>query len=374
MARKVVVRRGDEFFDLIEKAAPSEFNLQEIVKMNPQLIPAEDLGLDGDLLVVGRETSLASGSIDLLCLARSGDLVLVEFKTGPQNPDFRHALAQVVDYGSDLWQLSYEDFDRGVVQRHLAKNPDLKAADLEGVVQLAGWNISEDEMHTLREHLVDALATGDFIFVVAAQRVTSSMVRSLEYLNATMQRGRFFLLEVIHLLGRELTAYVAQVVAGPSLRQGGKSGVLSQTNEANFLSGILDIEYREALADVFAACTTLGIAVAWGSKGVSLRIGTPDRTEPLSVGWAFQPGGQWRGARHLTLGVQPTSLVQTPSVRDAVEGYIQAVSTIRGSSRAQGTLDAYILAPDVVPVAKRDILRALEVLVENVQLNASEHL
>jgi len=49
----------------------------------------------------------------LLCLASSGDVVLVEFKTGPQNPDFRHALAQLIDYGSDLWRLSVDDFDRG---------------------------------------------------------------------------------------------------------------------------------------------------------------------------------------------------------------------------------------------------------------------
>ena len=120
MPRRVLVTRSEQSFDLIEAPAPSEHHLQEVVKTSPQLIPADDLGLDGDLLVVGRETSLASGYIDLLCLARSGDLVLVEFKTGPQNPDFRHALAQAIDYGSDLWRLSVEDFDRGVVQRYLA--------------------------------------------------------------------------------------------------------------------------------------------------------------------------------------------------------------------------------------------------------------
>jgi hypothetical protein len=78
-------------FNLVEIPAASEHDLQEVVKSNPQLVPAQDLGLDGDLLVVGRETTLASGSIDLLCLSRTGELVLIEFKTGPQNPDFRHA-------------------------------------------------------------------------------------------------------------------------------------------------------------------------------------------------------------------------------------------------------------------------------------------
>lgn len=84
MPRRFLVERAGEHFDLVESPAPSEHHLQEVMKMNPQLIPSDDLGLDGDLLVIGRETSLASGSIDLLCLASSGDVVLVEFKTGPQ--------------------------------------------------------------------------------------------------------------------------------------------------------------------------------------------------------------------------------------------------------------------------------------------------
>ena len=58
MPRRVLVTRSEQSFDLIEAPAPSEHHLQEVVKTSPQLIPADDLGLDGDLLVVGRETSL----------------------------------------------------------------------------------------------------------------------------------------------------------------------------------------------------------------------------------------------------------------------------------------------------------------------------
>lgn len=100
MPRRVLMQRETDTFNLVEVAAPSEHALQEVMKANPQLIPSDDLGLDGELVVVGRETTLASGAIDLLCLAQSGDLVLIEFKTGPQNPDFRHALAQA---GRGCW-------------------------------------------------------------------------------------------------------------------------------------------------------------------------------------------------------------------------------------------------------------------------------
>ena len=185
MPRRVLVTRSEQSFDLIEAPAPSEHHLQEVVKTSPQLIPADDLGLDGDLLVVGRETSLASGYIDLLCLARSGDLVLVEFKTGPQNPDFRHALAQAIDYGSDLWRLSVEDFDRGVVQRYLAGGrvdaAFRGARTLSEAIERTSWDLTSDDRTALFERLTEVLQTGDFAFVIAAQRFTDSMKNSLDY-------------------------------------------------------------------------------------------------------------------------------------------------------------------------------------------------
>jgi hypothetical protein len=118
--RRVLVRTLDGLaLDLAETPAPNEEHLQEVMKDHPNLLPIDDLGISGPLLVVGRETTLASGSIDLLGVVPSGDVVLIEFKTGPQNPDFRHALAQLIDYGSDLWGSSLEEFD-SLVRRYLS--------------------------------------------------------------------------------------------------------------------------------------------------------------------------------------------------------------------------------------------------------------
>lgn len=218
MARRMLAEGVDGSFDLVEVRADSEHQLQEIVKLNPQLIPADDLGLDGDLLVVGRETSLASGAIDLLCLARSGDLVLIEFKTGPQNPDFRAALAQLIDYGSDLWGMALADFDRGVVQRYLSGSHVSKGfvgcQNLADAVGRTKWKLSEEELAALLARLTDVLANGDLRFVVAAQRFTPAMVKSLQYLNATARYGQYSLVQVIRLQSDQLSAYSAQVVSG----------------------------------------------------------------------------------------------------------------------------------------------------------------
>lgn len=135
---------------------------------------------------MGRETALASGYIDLLCLVASGNIVLIEFKTAPQNPDFRHALAQLIDYGSDLWRLSVEEFDRGVVQRYLASDRvDVRfrgVATLADAVASSGWNLSEEETASFIARLAEVLTTGDIHYVVAAQRFTPAMQTSLDYL------------------------------------------------------------------------------------------------------------------------------------------------------------------------------------------------
>ena len=103
MPRKIVLKMAAGNPVLSEIPAADEFELQELMKSDPDLIPIEEFGMTGPLLVIGRETTLPSGAVDLVALARSGEILIIEFKTGPQNSDFRSALAQLLDYGSDLW-------------------------------------------------------------------------------------------------------------------------------------------------------------------------------------------------------------------------------------------------------------------------------
>lgn len=368
MPRRVLMQRGGETFDLVEVPAPNEHHLQEIMKGQPQLIPSDDLGLDGDLLVVGRETSLASGYIDLLCLARSGDVVLIEFKTGPQNPDFRHALAQLIDYGSDLWRLTLEDFDRGVVQRYLSGAhcvPAFKGSrDLREAIARTNWDLTDEELEALLSRLADVLVSGDFHYVVAAQRFTPSMQVSLEYMNATMRFGRFYLVEIVQLEGGELTAHAAQVVAAPPKRgSSADRAEAGQADETAFLASIENPPYRDAIRDILATCVTLGLEVKWRSVGASIRIQTPDRKQPLSLGWLLPPGTHWQGARDFSFGVDHSSMEATPSVREAVVAYIRRMSEVPGAKPVPSKLDAFTFGPDVLPRVAADIVAILEQLV-----------
>jgi hypothetical protein len=72
------------------------------------------------------------------------------------------------------WRLSLEDFDHGVVQSYLTGqhrptgtgNRDLTAA-IHGA-----WTLSDEDEAVLRDRLTQVLTTGDFHYVVAAQRFT----------------------------------------------------------------------------------------------------------------------------------------------------------------------------------------------------------
>lgn len=371
MPRRVLIQREGETFDLVEVPAPNEHHLQEIMKGQPQLIPSDDLGLDGDLLVIGRETSLASGYIDLLCLARSGDLVLIEFKTGPQNPDFRHALAQLIDYGSDLWQMGLEDFDRGVIQRYLSSNHNAQhavmATNLHDAIAGTNWGLEDEELESLIIRLTEVLSTGDFHYVVAAQRFTSTMQNSLDYLNATMNVGRFFLVEIVQLEGNELTAHAAQVVAAPAKRPASKSShAAGKADEAAFLAGITSDSYRAAVSELISSCSAIGLEVKWRSMGASIRFVTPDRRQPLSIGWLLPEGSQWQGARFVTFGVDPWSLQKTPSVEPAVREFISRLSQLPGATPVNSKLDAFTFNPDDLSRASIQLVATLEKLVSEV--------
>lgn len=371
MPRRVLMQRDGETFDLVEVPAPNEHHLQEVLKAQPQLVPADDLGIDGELLVVGRETALASGYIDLLCLSRSGDLVLIEFKTGPQNPDFRHALAQLIDYGSDMWRLTVEDFDRGIVQRYLAGGYVVpafaSASSLTEAIALTDWALTPEERDSLIGRLSEVLSSGDFHYVVAAQRFTPAMQTSLEYLNATMRSGRFFLVEIVQLQGAELVGHAAQVVAAPAKRTGVAARTATgQADEAALLSSISEGDSREAMRDLIAAVTALGFEVKWRDKGASIRFTTIDRRQPLSIGWLLPEGSQWSGARFATFGFDPVSLEQTPSVDAAVRRFAERLATVPGARRVNGKLTAYMFEPAALPAALRQLVSVLEQLATEV--------
>jgi len=315
-----------------------------MIRSNPDLLPIEEFGLSGPALVIGRETVLPSGAVDLVLLARSGDIVIAEFKTGPQNPDFRAALGQLIDYGSDMWGMSYEEFEQTVAVRYFMSDrctePKTRRKSSLVEAMAAVWaDLSDEEASATRDAIAQRLVSGAFHYVVAAQRFTVTMERSLQYLNVTMPSCRFHAVEVVRFKSANVSAFETR-----SLLRGMQTSAANVPQGAvvRFFESLESDEYRHALENLFEVCRGLGLRFEWQSLGTSIRIRTPDRTEPLSIGWAFPPGkAGWYGLRDLTLGYDPASAAGAPSMRSVLDWYTTELQRLPGvqaprSSKIQG--------------------------------------
>ena len=98
---------------------------------------------------------------------------------------------------------------------------------------------------------------------------------------------------------------------------------------------------------------------------------TPDRAEPLSIAWIFGDSG-WQGLRHLSLGVDMSSLAATPSVHDLVLAYINTALTFAGAQRATGAaLRVAMFEPRTVVEVEPRVIALINRLVDDVDRQRS---
>jgi hypothetical protein len=148
----------------------TERDLQTAVAAHPEILPAEDIGLEA-LVALGTEVPAAEGQIDLLVTDRQGRLAIVEFKKGPENPDVRKVVAQLLDYGSGLWQMSVEELAR---RCHLSGDLATHVAEASGE--------EEFDPELFLSGLEGTLANGDFVYFYVARVLDKRTRRVLTYL------------------------------------------------------------------------------------------------------------------------------------------------------------------------------------------------
>lgn len=151
-------------------------NLQEIQQAKLDLEErienwlAEDVSIvRDDLLVIGRQVETDFGGvIDLLCLDRSGDLVILELK---RDKTPREITAQTLDYASWVTHLSHDRISE-IADRHLGG---------EGALEEAfKTKFGEDLPDTLNEH---------HEMLIVASQIDASSERIIEYLSDTYGVG-----------------------------------------------------------------------------------------------------------------------------------------------------------------------------------------
>ena len=211
MAERAILVKGEDGWRVArESGFVTELDLQEAVAAHPEVLPAEDVGLD-TLVTLGTEIAAAEGFIDMLAADRQGRLAIIEFKKGPENPDVRRVVAQLLDYGSALWQMSLEELERR------CRVADNLVNHMAGVL---GADDFDPEVFT--SGLQGTLANGDFVYFYVARVLDSRTRRVLTYLGDGV-RLPFIAVEAERFVGGETTVVAprAAFVPGWMIASGG---------------------------------------------------------------------------------------------------------------------------------------------------------
>jgi hypothetical protein len=300
MKRKALLRDGDKFSVLEEGDFPGEVALQEALKRNPEVIPVADLELD-EVVVVGRETPVPVGAIDLLLVDAEGQVIIVETKLS-RNPELRRqVVAQVLDYGAGLWRAAptlrqFEELVLRYWRSAQCEDERVKGANSlrEGLEPILRDLRSEDWEYEAFEHvLAENLRNGQHVLLVIASGLMDGLSRDLlRYANLCLDMPLYGVeVDVFETEGRQLI-----VPRGVRYTAKGTRRSRGRVDRAAFLSSC-----TTAAADFFAVlldeAEQRGMIINWGVKGFSVRL---PLVKPISVMYGMPPDelrvytGAWR--------------------------------------------------------------------------------
>lgn len=210
----MVIREGPDGDEraVRESSVPTEAVLHGVLRRNPGLVPAADLGF-GRMVTIGFETNLVSGAADLILVDHRGRLCLVEVKK-EGNTDTRRVVAQLMDYAAALWGMTLEQFERDVLRPRLGEDEPKSLREFVVDELLSGTEGIDEEADRVLDALSETLRSGDFALVVAAPEIPAGVQRVMEYLNG---RGlNLYGLEVSYFAGG-VEAFVPRIVVRPTV-------------------------------------------------------------------------------------------------------------------------------------------------------------
>ncbi|TEU14657.1 MAG: hypothetical protein E3J21_15235 [Anaerolineales bacterium] len=291
MKRKALLKNGDEFVVLEESDFDAETALQEALKRNPEVIPVADLDL-GEVVVVGRETPLPVGAIDLLLLDAEGRVIIVETKLS-RNPELRRqVVAQVLDYGASLWRTAptLKEFEAMVLWYwHSDACEDEQVKDVKSLRQglepifkeLCG---EEWDYDTFEATLAENLANGQHVLLVVASGLMDRLSRDLlQYVNFCLNVPLYGVeIDVFETAGRQLIV-PRGVRYGPERRP--PTPTRGPIDRTTFLAACMPpaATFFERMLN---EAEERGMIFYWGYKGFSVRM---PLEPPVTVMYGFPP-------------------------------------------------------------------------------------
>jgi len=289
--RKALLKDGDKFVVLEESDFDAETALQEALKRNPEAIPVADLELD-DVIVVGRETPLPAGAIDLLLVDAQGQVLIVETKLSRSPELRRQVVAQVLDYGASLWKTAptlkaFEELVLRYWHSDSCEDTRVKSASSlrDGVEPIFKELNGEDwDYEEFEAALDDNLANGQHVLLVVASGLMDGLSRDLlQYVNLCLNIPLYGVeIDVFEAAGRQLIV-PRGVRYGPERRP--SKPTLGPTDRTTFLAACTDLA-ATFFERMLKEAEERGMIFYWGSKGFSVRM---PLEPPVTVMYGFPP-------------------------------------------------------------------------------------
>jgi hypothetical protein len=174
----IVSKDGKNAKKIPRSSFEQEKELQKYLEDNPDIVPIYEIDEDLELLVLAREFRTNSGPIDALGTDKNGIIYIIETKL-VKNPDRRHIVAQVLDYGTSLWHArDSDDFFSRLEEEAFEKHQKSFKERLRST-----FNLNDEEIPNIIDNLKKNLADGQFRFVVLLDKIEPELKELVYFIN-----------------------------------------------------------------------------------------------------------------------------------------------------------------------------------------------
>lgn len=274
--------------------------LQRLIYEEPDLLSTWEIDANyTQLISLGREVSVKSGSIDVLYLAPHGGLCIVETKLWRNPEAHRTVVAQIIDYAKDLSNMSFLEFCETITKMKGERSIETFINSIREKLR----DINEIE---LQHNVTEVLTHGRFLLLIVGDKIypevalLTESIQSAPHLefNLVLAELSFYhlgdetdsdLLVVSNLVGRTFgnTRAVVKIVyeeKKPEIEvtsiEADKKERREKTDLTEFISSMPG-GFADLFLPIFERWVKNGFYISWGTVGFSLRINYKDRLKTV---------------------------------------------------------------------------------------------
>ena len=308
----IYVKDGDRLDPMEEQPFAYEDHLQALVAAHPEL-------LDGALIspenprrwaLVSREQGIAaslgesdSWAVDHLFVDQDAVPTLVEAKLGANTEVRRKVVGQMLDYAAHAVQTWSADKLRETFER------TCDDADRDPAAVLAELLAEDDEPDedAFWGEVATNLAAKRIRLLFVADAIPEPLERVVGFLNEQMPNIEVLAVEIKQFTSASSRMLVPRVI-GRIAAPEGKSAPRKRTKVTHdeLMAQLDGDEVRSAASRLFAVAREHGGIVAYGDKGVSIRVRVKQEgwRSPVTAAWIYPPSehGFWGGLRDFSFG------------------------------------------------------------------------